>query len=201
MKHYDFEISLYVDNELDDEMQTEMFEHLAKCDECRKTVQGFLSVKKDVNNYYGPISAYTAPVPELPANAAVNNSRSSIYAFSAAASLIIVSVLFLTYYISSKASFENYENKIRSLTGTNAVLNSELTNSNLQELTGQVAEPVKGVKPASHLRRVNKKNIKKNEDARSNNIERKFTSSQNTNMAVREQVTDADYFTIKLTGN
>ncbi|MDP4115347.1 MAG: zf-HC2 domain-containing protein [Bacteroidota bacterium] len=199
MKHYDFEISLFVDNELDEEMQREMFEHLAKCGECRKTVQGFLGIKKEVNNYYGSMPA--APVPVLSGGAAHNNSRSTIYAFSAAASLIIVSVLFLAYYISSKASYENYENKIVALASTNAVLNSKLKSTNVQELPRQVAEPVKEVKSAGHSRRVNKKAIKKNEDIRNNNIERKFTGSQNTNMAVREQVTDADYFTIKLTGN
>jgi len=199
MKHYDFEISLFVDNELDEEMQREMFEHLAKCDECRKTIQCFLGIKKEVNNYYGSMS--TAPVPVLSGSAVRNNSRSTIYAFSAAASLIIVSVLFLAYYISSKASYENYENKIVALASTNAVLNSKLRSTNVQELPRQVAEPVKEVKSAGHSRRVNKKAIKKNEDIRNNNIERKFTGSQNTNMAVREQVTDADYFTIKLTGN
>lgn len=46
MKHYDYEINLFIDGELDEENREELFLHLAECNECRNTFADLLLLKE-----------------------------------------------------------------------------------------------------------------------------------------------------------
>jgi len=46
MKHYEYEISLFVDNELDNGQKEELFRHLAACEKCRQDMSDYLLLKQ-----------------------------------------------------------------------------------------------------------------------------------------------------------
>ena len=46
MKHYDFEISLFIDGELENEKHNELFSHLAGCADCQKLLADSLVLKE-----------------------------------------------------------------------------------------------------------------------------------------------------------
>ncbi|MCX6174345.1 MAG: zf-HC2 domain-containing protein [Ignavibacteriales bacterium] len=46
MKHYDYEINLFIDGELEEENREELFLHLAECNECRNTFADLLLLKE-----------------------------------------------------------------------------------------------------------------------------------------------------------
>lgn len=46
MRHYEFEINLFVDGELAGESRKELFEHLSECSECQNTFSQFLQIKE-----------------------------------------------------------------------------------------------------------------------------------------------------------
>ncbi len=46
MKHFNEEINLFVDGELDREKQSEMFAHTAECGECRKLFSDLITLKE-----------------------------------------------------------------------------------------------------------------------------------------------------------
>lgn len=45
MKHYEYEINLFVDGELEKEKQSELFEHLADCQDCQSLFADTLTLK------------------------------------------------------------------------------------------------------------------------------------------------------------
>jgi hypothetical protein len=55
MKHYDFEISLLVENELPENKKEELFLHLAKCRKCSKTLSDFRQLKSSVTSFYSDL--------------------------------------------------------------------------------------------------------------------------------------------------
>ncbi|OGU64220.1 MAG: hypothetical protein A2499_02105 [Stygiobacter sp. RIFOXYC12_FULL_38_8] len=46
MKHYEYEINLFVDGELEKEKQSELFEHLANCNDCQSLFTDTLILKE-----------------------------------------------------------------------------------------------------------------------------------------------------------
>ena len=46
MKHYEYEINLFVDGELEKEKQSELFEHLAACNECQSLFTDTFTLKE-----------------------------------------------------------------------------------------------------------------------------------------------------------
>jgi hypothetical protein len=46
MKHYDYEINLFVDGELAETEKQELFAHLAECNECRNAISELLLLKE-----------------------------------------------------------------------------------------------------------------------------------------------------------
>lgn len=67
MKHYEYEISLYADGELNDEMSREMFVHLAECAECRNLYSEFTLLEKKVKDNYSKSIMETIADRKLPA--------------------------------------------------------------------------------------------------------------------------------------
>ncbi|PKL82533.1 MAG: hypothetical protein CVV24_09675 [Ignavibacteriae bacterium HGW-Ignavibacteriae-3] len=51
MKHFDDEINLFIDREIEEERRKELFAHLAGCDECRNTLSELLLIKERSRNY------------------------------------------------------------------------------------------------------------------------------------------------------
>jgi len=97
MKHYDYEISLFIDGELPDEEQNKLFEHLAECYECRSALVEFQSTKIKSKSYYG------AQLPEangtiIPMAPEVKTAKTNIFKtafYIAAAACMLIGLLFL----------------------------------------------------------------------------------------------------------
>ncbi|MCL5029876.1 MAG: zf-HC2 domain-containing protein [Bacteroidetes bacterium] len=96
MKHYELEISQFMDNELPADEQKELFIHLSGCEDCRETLSDFMETKKESKSFYNELDA---ELKSVKLSAAVQQKRekniykTSFY-FSAAAS-IILGILFL----------------------------------------------------------------------------------------------------------
>jgi len=70
MKHYEFEMSLYLDGELPKENEMELFSHLTGCEECRKEFLKFHLVKEKTKNHF---------TKKLEVNELKKDNRSKIY--------------------------------------------------------------------------------------------------------------------------
>jgi hypothetical protein len=66
MKHYEYEISLYTDGELNDDESREMFAHLAGCTECRNLYAEFVLLEKETKECYGKNISETIAKRQLP---------------------------------------------------------------------------------------------------------------------------------------
>lgn len=53
MKHYDYEINLFIDGELVETEKQEMFIHLASCEKCRNTFEDFIRLKESTRKIIG----------------------------------------------------------------------------------------------------------------------------------------------------
>ncbi|TSA28927.1 MAG: hypothetical protein D4R68_03190 [Ignavibacteriales bacterium] len=51
MKHYDYELNLFIDGELEEGNGEELFLHLAECNECRNTLADLLLLKEKSKMY------------------------------------------------------------------------------------------------------------------------------------------------------
>lgn len=103
MKHYEFEISQFVDGELNGGEKNELFRHLSECSECQKIFSEYLTLNEKSKDFCaGKISDYiqeNLPITLNSAYAKINTGRkwnrfykSAFYISSAAA----VILLFLT---------------------------------------------------------------------------------------------------------
>lgn len=52
MKHYEYEINLFVDGELPEDKNKELFAHMAECTECRNLYPEFVLLEKQTKEYY-----------------------------------------------------------------------------------------------------------------------------------------------------
>jgi len=97
MKHYELEISQFIDNELTAGEQKKLFAHLSDCEECRAILSDFMEMKKESRAFYEDIDVDLKPVinlPEAVESKKENNIYKPLFYFSAAA-LIILGLLFL----------------------------------------------------------------------------------------------------------
>lgn len=113
MKHFDYEISLFIDGELPDEEQNKLFEHLAECTECRSTLVEFQSTKTKFKSYYG------SQLPEangtiIPVTSEVKKIKTNLYKtafYVAAAACLLIGILFLL----NRANEKELQNKFQKL--------------------------------------------------------------------------------------
>ena len=102
MQHYEYEINLYLDKELQAEKEPEMFQHLSVCDDCRKTFYNYKLVKEKSNQHFK--NKYENIPSE---NSREFNPYKVISYISAAAAVILLFILFTnkpvpTYITKSK---------------------------------------------------------------------------------------------------
>ncbi len=129
MKHYDYEISLFVDGELLDSEQDKLFEHLAECPECRDTLVELMNLKDKSKKYFAEqLPERDGAVIQLIKQTQTNKRNYYREAFYfAAAACLLLGVLFLL----NKTKENELKNKLNKL-------NSEY--SSLQK--SYISEPV-----------------------------------------------------------
>jgi hypothetical protein len=101
MKHYEYEINLFIDNELPAHGQKELFAHLAVCDECTELFHQYNKLKRGAKKYFDGIdtgavdSIVALPVPAMKKNE--KTYRKHFYISSAAAAILLLLFLFQFY--------------------------------------------------------------------------------------------------------
>lgn len=66
MKHYEFEISLFVEDELPPHKKEELFLHLSSCKKCSKVLMDYQKIKNNISDFYETLpsrSIYITPTP------------------------------------------------------------------------------------------------------------------------------------------
>ncbi|MCK9211109.1 MAG: zf-HC2 domain-containing protein [Ignavibacteriaceae bacterium] len=93
MKHYEFEISQFLDNELPADEQKKLFMHLSKCSECAEVLSDFMKMKKDVKSVYNDMNVElkdsSALMNLLEPPTKKRNSYKTMFYFTAVASLML----------------------------------------------------------------------------------------------------------------
>lgn len=87
MKHFNEEINLFVDGELESEKQSEMFAHVAECSECRKLFSDLIVLKEKSRIFCGENLEEIKNKPK--AQTIGKFYRAAFYASSAAAILLL----------------------------------------------------------------------------------------------------------------
>ncbi len=52
MKHYEYEISLFVEDELPEDKKEKLLSHLRNCDKCRRMLQDYENIKNNITQFY-----------------------------------------------------------------------------------------------------------------------------------------------------
>ncbi len=97
MKHYDYEISLFVDGELQDSEQDKLFEHLAECPECRETLVELMNLKDKSKKYFAE-QLPERDISAIPLFKQTKTNKRNYYReafYFAAAACLLLGVLFL----------------------------------------------------------------------------------------------------------
>jgi len=119
MKHYEFEISCFVDGELPAADEKELFAHLSECPECRRCLNDSLKMKKEISAHYSLMNYEKNPA----AAADYAKTRRGFSYFSyrlglAASAAAVIALCFLLYF--ARAGQSNLEEKYN-------LLNNEVT--------------------------------------------------------------------------
>ncbi|MGA7722567.1 MAG: zf-HC2 domain-containing protein [Ignavibacteriaceae bacterium] len=92
MKHYDLEISRFIDNELSANEQKELFSHLSNCEDCGKILSDFMEMKQNSRSFYENLSVVLNKTFDLPFGTTQKKGEKLyklLFYFSAAASIIL----------------------------------------------------------------------------------------------------------------
>ncbi len=89
MKHYEMEISQYIDGELNPDESREMFRHIGECVECRELLSDFIMLKDKSRSFC------TENIKEISGTRPAKSSGFYKYAFyaSSAAAIILIFIL------------------------------------------------------------------------------------------------------------
>lgn len=98
MKHYEFEISLLVEDELPEDQKQILLSHLSVCGKCRQTLEDYSKIKNDVYQFYDVL-------PSQPFNAEVktsfNNKPSTISLITWSFGIAVIVILLFLFLLSS----------------------------------------------------------------------------------------------------
>lgn len=109
MKHYGFEISQFVDDELSVEDQQMLFFHLAECKDCREILSEYIDIKNGVKSFYNDMDIeLKSPAASISYIRLKRNIYKPMFYFSAAA-LILLGFIFLFTQLTGKNTSNKYE--------------------------------------------------------------------------------------------
>jgi hypothetical protein len=209
MIDYEIMISRFIDNELLEDEQKELFNFLAGNDEARETMKKFMGIKKEISGYYSGLEIPKTEIIALkpkkkPVFPGKKLFRYSYY-FSIAASIILVIFLFLERsdrinanhnYLNMITKYENLQNSYENV----LLKNLEIQKDYLQLQTSNNTQSENGIKKT-----VNKKsNIKQVENKIEGNAGTKPVyisfDRKHQNIPV-VQISENDYIGYKIIGN
>lgn len=98
MKHYDYEISLFVENELPEDKKEELLSHLSTCKKCSRMMRDYENIKNNIAQFYKTLPDFGNEIKfgaTLPSKFSLKpGTRKYVMPISAAA-LVILLLLFL----------------------------------------------------------------------------------------------------------
>ncbi len=98
MKHYELEISQFVDNELPEHGRKELFVHLAECEECGRVLADYMEMKSGSRSFYENMEyepEHPVNLPVLPQRTKERNIYQAMFYFAAAASVVLGLMFFM----------------------------------------------------------------------------------------------------------
>ncbi len=136
MKHYEYEISLFVEDELPENKKEELLAHLKNCKRCNALMNDFSNIKSDLANFYEML-----PQNEFQFNDELSKSKKVNWsvkkpAFKISFSIAVASVAIFFFLINSNLN-ENKTNNhnLSSLDTTNAGTNENYLLTNFVQHT------------------------------------------------------------------
>ena len=157
MKHYDFEISLFIDNELPAEECRELFLHLAECDECNHLLSSSMNMKKDIAKHFQNIDINIPPSIKLTEKSYAAKKTTWYYQYGFAASIAAVIVLssFLFFKQSDQSSLEE---KYKALYSEVAALKENIHTADSKKKEEEVIEKKenRGIKLINKTKEISK---------------------------------------------
>ena len=79
MRHFEFEISQFIDNELPLSEKKELFLHLSQCDECNLFLEQSLKMKTEVKSYYSRVKPEGKPLLKVSNVSQPDHRKTTIY--------------------------------------------------------------------------------------------------------------------------
>jgi hypothetical protein len=138
MKHYEYEISLFVDNELDNGQKEELFRHLAECDKCRQDMSDYLLLKQQSKS----VIAENVSAVNLKPSRSKYFYKAGFYISAAAAILLI-------FILVNKTPKTVYIKSTPEITQTVVPEAGNISNQKEERITGVKAIKAERI-PASH---------------------------------------------------
>lgn len=175
MKHYEYEISLFVDNELPFQEGKEMFAHLSECKECSGFFADTMKMKKGIAKHYQEMDSEITPTAELIKDLYVVNKSSLFVKAGFAASIAAVFIMGYFLYAThiTQSLLENKYNRL--YTEVSALKGSINTTDSSVQTESAVKPETKQAKRNDVLksRQLKKNNDETEKDADNNNTEMK----------------------------
>ncbi len=199
MKHFELEISQFVDNELFADEQKELFAHLSECEDCRKTLIDFMQMKKESKSFFNELDAELKYI-KLPTvqNKKINIYKTAFYISTAAA--VLLGVLFFLLQSNNTLIEKNYE----MLETKYKTLNTKFDSVNKETITTGVKEKsfVRNKIPSAKNKTIKIVAVNPVKDLSSNTLEdKKFKTSNRAQKIKIVQVTKKDFLTPQIVGN
>jgi hypothetical protein len=212
-KHVEFEISKFIDHELDSEDEKKLFAHLAECTKCRSAFTDYLKFKTETKNFYTDLGkGFDEPlqIPALPISSKYNYK----YPFYIAAAASVIMALLFLFQINNNSSdkmklselqtrYISLEKKMDSLTKR---FNEKSTVNNQAATT-----PIDGTGSEDKVKlKISRRKMEKVELSYNNknysypvisNKEKTYSYIKYISSLPMENITNDDYLTPKIPGN
>ncbi|MCX6151160.1 MAG: hypothetical protein NTX22_11590 [Ignavibacteriales bacterium] len=184
MKHYEYEIILFLDSELEKENQKELFTHLTLCEECRTLLYEVMDLKNKSKKFYEGI------IPELnevllPTTTLQKRREKNIYRplfYFATAACFLLGFLFLL----NKTKENELQNKLTSLEKYNAIIENDFRKTSEQKLNAVTLKAPLDEKIEYHQKNIN--NIVKKVPPKS-----KTTTAKPDSYTAKSEIRRSDY--------
>lgn len=132
MKHYEYEINLFIDNELPAPGQKELFAHLAACNECSALLQKYIRIKSAARDYFAGIDADAAnsimPLPDQK-NTEIRRSYKKHFYISAAAAVVLLLLSIYHFYQPDSTLKKNNDVKKEFITSRDIKSHTDINNN------------------------------------------------------------------------
>ncbi|MGA9291768.1 MAG: hypothetical protein WBV81_04210 [Ignavibacteriaceae bacterium] len=109
MKHYEYEVSLFVENELPPDKKEELFLHLSRCNKCSNVLTDYQKLQSHISNFYNtlPSSNFNIISEQNRKNISWRVKFRKILIPVSVSALIIIMILFYTEFNTRQSGIDS----------------------------------------------------------------------------------------------